>query len=95
MHPYFVTTIAEDHRARLAAEAEPSVGDADPSGRRWRHWLRPFLHSDGHPSADAAPALAAAPPLAPVLVMAPPFPPRAHGPRPGASSGRPPFDLAS
>jgi hypothetical protein len=95
MHPYFVTSIADDHRARLAAEAEPSVCRAERSGRGWRQWLRPFLHADGRPTAVALPVRAATPHLAPVLVMAPPFPPGAHGPRPGASAAQPPFDLAS
>jgi hypothetical protein len=95
MHPYFVPTIAADHRARLAAEAAPSVHDAERAGLGWRQWLRTSRQrAEAGPSpSHAQPAAAAPPRLAPVLVMAPPFPPGAHGP--GGSAEPPPFDLAS
>jgi hypothetical protein len=94
MHPYFVSTIVDDHRARLAAEALPSLYDADRAGRGWRHRLDLLVRRSSAPSLPDLPPVPPAPRLAPVLVMAPPFPPGAHGPRPGGAEP-PPFDLAS
>jgi hypothetical protein len=72
MHPYFVSALAEDHRAYLRATAARRT-----PGRAARQpgWLARWLRRRPHPPEEMKPTAARHVRLAPVLVMAPPFPP--------------------
>jgi hypothetical protein len=84
MHPYFTTTLAEDHMARLRADAERHAVGRARGAPTWLSRILPFLHGAQHALPPDRGQRAPVEPvrLAPVLVMAPPFPPSARMPTP-------------
>lgn len=96
MHPFYLSTLADEHRAHLRAEATARP-QRRPGEGPWS-WIVSFLRRADHPGPPEGTRLVPeVVVLAPVLVMAPPFPPTVRAPRPGTIRGaaEDPVELAS